>query len=114
MPVSPISYEEVLETIRMVEMEGLDIRTVTMGINLSDCAHPDIHEMVARMTHKIIQLAGNLVSVVEEVQARYGIPIVNKRLSVTPISSVAAGCDTEDYLPLARALDSVAKEVKVD
>lgn len=114
MPVGAISYEEVLETIRMVEMEGLDIRTITMGIDLSDCAHPVVHTVAARIAHKITRLAGHLVSIVEEVQARYGIPIVNKRLSVTPMSSVAASCSTTDYLPLAQSLDHVAKEAGVD
>ena len=75
MPVGPISYEEVLETIRMVEMEGLDIRTVTMGINLSDCAHPDVAAMVENIVYKIVRVAKNLVRVVDEVEARYGIPI---------------------------------------
>jgi len=114
MPVGPISYEEVLETIRMVEMEGLDIRTVTMGINLSDCAHPDVAAMVENIVYKIVRVAKNLVRVVDEVEARYGIPIVNKRIAVTPISSVTAATKADDVLPIAYALDQVAQAVGVD
>ncbi|MFH1006760.1 MAG: DUF711 family protein, partial [Candidatus Latescibacterota bacterium] len=114
MPAGPISYEEILETIRMVEMEALDIRTVTLGINLSDCAHPDMDALVENIVRKIVRVGKNLIRVVDEVESRYGIPIVNKRIAVTPISSITASTRAEDILPVAHALDQVAQAIGID
>lgn len=106
-----LTHDEILETIRMVQMESLDIRTVTLGLHLLDCAHPDVAVCAGRIKDKIRRYAGKLVASAEEIESRYGIPIVNKRVSVTPISLVAAACDTADYAPIAVALDEAGKEV---
>ena len=84
------SNNEILETIQMVRMEHLDIRTVTMGINLRDCSHPDIEVFNENIYEKITTRAKDLVRTTNEIQCLYGIPIINKRISVTPIA-IAAG-----------------------
>ena len=80
------SSHEILETISMVQMENLDIRTITMGISLRDCAHPDLQTAASRAYDKICRKAARLVRVGEEIEHEYGIPIINKRISVTPIA----------------------------
>ncbi len=110
----PIHTEEILETIQMVKTENLDIRTITMGINLRDCAHPDIETLNRNIYDKVTQYAKDLVSTTEDVQNLYGIPIINKRISVTPISIVAESCKEKDYTSIALTLDRAAKDVKVD
>jgi len=109
-----LSSEEIFETIRMVEMQGLDIRAVTLSINLLDCADPDIDALCRKIRDKIVRLAQRLVPVCDGIQRRYGIPIVNKRVAVTPISLVAAATGSKDFLPIALSLDSAAREVGVD
>lgn len=113
MPIS-ISQEEILETIRMVEAENLDIRTITMGISLRDCSHPDIKVMSQKIYDKITSKAENLVQVGEDLEAKYGIPIINKRISVTPISLVAEACECDNYVEVAKSLDKAAQEVGVN
>jgi uncharacterized protein (UPF0210 family) len=108
------SAHEIIETIRMVQMEHLDIRTITMGISLRDCAHPDIAVASTKAYDKICRLAGRLAAVGDEIQQAYGVPIINKRVSVTPAALVVESCDTEDYAPFALALDRAAKEVGVN
>jgi uncharacterized protein (UPF0210 family) len=108
------SAHEILETIRMVQMENLDIRTITMGISLRDCSHPDIKVASQKAYDKICRLAGRLVPVGEEIEHEYGIPIINKRVSVTPAALVVESSETEDYTPFAIALDKAAKEVGVN
>ncbi|MGB9790992.1 MAG: PFL family protein [Thermacetogeniaceae bacterium] len=111
-----ISYapEEILETIRMVELENLDIRTITLGISLRDCAGSDIKTVGKKIFDKIVRIAGNLVEVGEELERTYGIPIVNKRVAVTPISLVAESCEEDDYFSLAEVLEEAAKEIGVN
>lgn len=109
-----INPDEIIETIKMVEMENFDIRTVTMGINLRDCAHQDIEVLNQNIYDKITKYAENLVETAEKMELKYGLPIVNKRISVTPISIVAASCQTEDYSSIAETMDRAAKEVGVD
>jgi uncharacterized protein (UPF0210 family) len=109
-----ISQGEILQTIEMIDQQHLDIRTITMGISLRDCADSDAGKSCGKIYDKICRLAGNLVRVGEEIEAEYGIPIVNKRISVTPISIVAESSDAEDYVPFALALDRAAKEVGVN
>ncbi|MGB9826773.1 MAG: DUF711 family protein, partial [Desulfofundulus sp.] len=108
------SASEILETIRMVQAENLDIRTVTLGISLRDCATSDLKETCRRVYDKITRTAERLVPVVEEVEARFGIPIVNKRIAVTPIALVGEPSGAEDYVPLAEALDRAAQNVGVN
>lgn len=105
---------EIMETIRMLEEEKLDIRTVTMGISLSDCADGDGERAREKIYNKIVNYAGDLVKVAEEIEIKYDIPIINKRISVTPISLIAAACEDKDYIEFAKTLDQAAKEVGVD
>ncbi len=105
---------EILQTNQMIEKEKLDIRTITMGISLRDCSHPDLGKACGKIYDKITRLAANLVKVGEDIEREYGIPIVNKRISVTPIALVAEACDAEDYVEFARVLDRAAEEVGVN
>ncbi|RLP12006.1 PFL family protein [Propionibacterium australiense] len=105
---------EILETIEMIEEYRLDIRTVTMGINLLDCADPDPRVACERIYDRIVSTASRLVPVAKGIEAELGIPIINKRISVTPISLVAGASRTEDYSCFATALDRAAHEVGVD
>ncbi len=109
-----INRENILETVRMIQEENLDIRTITMGISLFDCADPDGPASREKVRRKITRYAARLVKVGQEIEEEYGIPIVNKRLAVTPISLVAAATSEKDYFEFARALDQAAHEVGVD
>jgi len=106
--------QEILETIRMVELETLDIRTTTLGISLLDCADPDLESTCEKVYTKIVHHAKNLVPVADSIAADYGVPIVNKRIAVTPVSWIAGPSGADDLTPLALALDAAAKEVGVD
>lgn len=106
-------YKDVLETIHMIEKENLDIRTTTMGISLLDCFGRDHKTAAARIYDKITKLAEKLVETADEVGDDYGINIVNKRISVTPIALASAG-SVEEWLLYAKALDNAAKAVGVD
>ena len=90
------SAQEIIETIRMVQMENLDIRTITLGISLRDCAHPDLSVVATKVYDKICRRASRLVAVGEEIERDYGVPIINKRISVTPIALVAESADAGD------------------
>src|SRR5690554_646062 len=93
---------EVMETIRMIDEEKLDIRTITMGISLMDCIGQNVEESCNLIYEKIVRSAENLVSVGQDIEMEYGIPIINKRISVTPISIIAAPCrDEQDCLKYA-------------
>ena len=105
---------EILQTIEMIDQQNLDIRTITMGISLRDCADPDIKACCRKIYDKITRLAENLVRTGNDIEAEFGIPIVNKRISVTPIALVAESCDAEDYIPIAKVLDDAAKTVGVN
>src|SRR5690606_34492476 len=94
----PFSPQELVETIRMVQMENLDIRTITMGISLRDCAHPDLDAAGRKAYEKICRLAGRLVAVGDEIEREYGIPVINKRISVTPVSLIAECTAEESYV----------------
>lgn len=109
-----LNTTDILETIRMIREENLDIRTVTMGISLFDCISDDPERLYARVYDKITRSAGRLVQVCEELEATYGIPIVNKRISVTPISLVGSGLDERGFVRLARELDRAAKALGVN
>lgn len=104
----------VLETINMIRLYNLDIRTVTMAISLRDCIDRDVNSVCKRIREKILKHAQNLVKFAEEVGDDYAIPIVNKRIAVTPISVIGESCDSYDYIKIAHTLDDVAKEVGVD
>ncbi len=106
--------DNILETIRMIQDENLDIRTITMGISLFDCADASGKKAREKIHRKITKYAANLVRVGQEIEEEYGIPIVNKRLAVTPICLIAGATDEDSYLEFAKALDWSAKEVGVD
>src|ERR1043165_7857749 len=108
MSTSRYSPQEIIETIRMVQMENLDIRTITLGISLRDCAHPDLNVVARNVYDKICRLGSRLVPVGEEIERDYGVPIINKRISVTPIALVAESAAAEDYVAVARAMDRAA------
>ncbi len=108
------SRDEILETVRMLETEHLDIRTVTLGISLLDCAGGDADQVCRRVTEKIAAYAMNFVHQARRVEADYGIPIANKRISITPAAVFGAGLDAAGFVQLAKALDRVAEETGVD
>lgn len=108
------SAQEIIETIRMVQMENLDIRTITLGISLRDCAHPDADTLGRRAYDKICRVAGQLVPVAQAIEQEYGIPIVHKRVAVTPVALVAEASGTRDYPRIASYLDRAAAEVGVN
>ena len=111
-----INMFEVNETNKMIEQENLDVRTITLGISLLDCIDSDLEKVNQRVYEKITGLAKNLVQTGEDISKEYGIPIVNKRISVTPIALIGgAACKTpEDFVTLAKTLDKAAKEVGVN
>ena len=111
-----INIHEVIETNNMIEHDNLDVRTITIGISLLDCACSTVKETCGRITEKILRIAGNLVRTGEDISKEYGIPIVNKRISITPISLVGASCckTPADYVEIARTLDAVAAKVGVN
>ena len=109
-----LNSSEILQTIEMINQQHLDVRTVTMGISLLDCADSDMQACCRKVYDKICRRADRLVATGCEIEREFGIPIVNKRISVTPISLVAAACADEDYVPLALTLDRAAKALGVN
>jgi len=109
-----INSFDILETIKMIEEEHLDIRTVTMGISLRDCCGADIDRVADKVYDKITRCAEQLVAVGEEIEGELGIPIINKRVSVTPISMLMDACDSADAVKLAKALDRAANTIGVN
>ena len=111
-----INIAEVIETNKMIEQENLDVRTITMGINLLDCADGNLDVLCQNIYNKVTRLACNLVRTGEDISKEYGIPIVNKRISITPIALVGgSACKTpDDYVKIAQTLDKVAKELGVN
>jgi len=105
---------EILETIKMIQEENLDIRTITMGISLRDCCHSDEQVACTKIYDKITRLAENLVKVGDDIEREYGIPIVNKRVAVTPISIIAESCETGDCVKFAETLDRAAETVGIN
>ena len=108
-----INMFEVKETNEMIQQENLDVRTITLGISLLDCISADLEQVNARVYEKITRLGRDLVKTGEEISREYGIPIVNKRISVTPMALVGgAACSTpEDFVTLAKTLDRAAQMV---
>lgn len=109
-----ITRNEVLETNRMIDDMNLDVRTITMGISLLDCADADVDKFNEKIYNKITTYAKDLVKVGDELAKKYGVPVVNKRISITPIAIAAAGCKTDSYVSIAQTLDRAAKEVGVN
>ena len=109
-----LSLQNIFDTIAMVDKQHLDIRTITMGISLLDCADEDMRRCCDKIYDKICSRAEKLVQTGCDIESEFGIPIVNKRISVTPIALVASACETEDFVPFARAMDQAAKTCGVD
>ena len=111
-----INMFEVNETNKMIEQENLDVRTITLGISLLDCIDSDLDKVNEKIYNKITTYARDLVETGEKISAQYGIPIVNKRISVTPIGLIGgAACKTtEDFVTIAKTLDRAAKKVGVN
>ncbi len=111
-----ININEVLETNQMIEKENLDVRTITIGISLLDCICTDINQLCENIFNKISRIAGKLTETAEDISKEYGVPIVNKRISITPISLIgASACKSPaDYVKIAQTLDKAAKKVGVN
>ena len=109
-----IDTKDILETIRMIENENLDIRTVTMGMSLLDCIDPDIDKACEKVYEKITRCAKDLVPVCVNIERELGIPIINKRISVTPIAMILAACTEKQPVKFALALEKAAKQVGVN
>lgn len=108
------TFNNILETINMIDKEKLDIRTITMGISLLDCCHADGVKSREMIYQKITTLAKDLVKVGEDIEEKFGIPIINKRISVTPIALIAQSSSDTDYVEYAKTLDAAAKKVGVN
>lgn len=104
----------IIETIKMLDQEHLDIRTITMGISLLDCADSNSKKSIKKIYEKMMRETENFLKTTEEVEKIYGVPIVNNRISVTPISLIAGASELDDYTPYAQVLDKVANEIGVD
>lgn len=111
-----INIHEVIETNNMIEHANFDVRTITIGISLLDCADRDVEVTCSKIREKILKVAGKLKKTAEDISTEFGVPIVNKRISITPISLVGAACckTSADYVKIAKTLDSVAAEVGVN
>ncbi|KRL87483.1 PFL family protein [Ligilactobacillus apodemi] len=109
-----MEFDKILETIHMISDQNLDVRTVTMGISLLDCIDSDSDVACQKIYDKITTKAKNLVKVAEQIEMEYGIPIVNKRVSVTPISLVAGASNDRDYVKYAKTLDKAAQTLGID
>ena len=109
-----INTKDILETIKMIEEEHLDIRTITMGISLRDLAADDINVLADKIYDKVTRRAEKLVATGEQIERELGIPIINKRISVTPIAMVGATSSANSYVPLAKALDRAADTTGVN
>ncbi|MDO4988089.1 MAG: PFL family protein [Synergistes sp.] len=109
-----ITQAEARQTNEMIRDEKLDVRTITMGIDILDCADENIERFCTKVYDKITKTAKDLVKTGDEIAMEFGVPVVNKRISVTPVSVAASACRCEDYVPVAKTLDAAANEVGVD
>lgn len=109
-----LNISDIMQTVNMIDHQHLDIRTITLGISLYDCADSDINKCAKKIYDKICRKAEHLAETGSQIEREYGIPIINKRISVTPIALVAASCESEDYCIIGRALDDAAKTCGVN
>ena len=109
-----LETKDILETINMIDNENLDVRTITMGISLLDCIDEDIDKASTKVYDKVCRYAQDLVKTGEDIEKEYGIPIINKRISVTPIGMVAAPCQSKNVVKFAKALDKAAHNLGVN
>lgn len=108
-----VQHSEILETISMVKEQNFDVRTITIGIDLHDCIHPDIDVLNQNIYNKITRIGKDLVKTAHELSLQYGVPIVNQRISVTPIAQIAAATKADSYVSIAKTLDRAAKAIGV-
>ena len=108
-----VQHSEILETISMVKEQNFDVRTITIGIDLHDCIHPDINVLNQNIYNKITRIGKDLVKTAHELSLQYGVPIVNQRISVTPIAQIAAATKADSYVSIAQTLDRAAKAIGV-
>src|SRR5512135_182521 len=109
-----LTEREIISTLEMLRNENLDVRTVTLGVSLFDCASHEIERFISNVRAKMTRLAGTLVDVCDEVGLKYGIPIVNKRIAVSPIAVAACGFSAGDMCRIAVALDDIARDLRID
>ena len=109
-----LTEREIIATLEMLKSENLDVRTVTLGVSLFDCASHEAERFIANVREKITRLAGNLVDVCDEVGLKYGIPVVNKRIAVSPIAVAACGFSAGEMFRIAVALDDIARRLRID
>lgn len=109
-----IRSDQILKTVQMIQKENLDVRTVTMGISLLDCRTGDAAATAKSISDKIKRMAGTFVETCDRIGSKYGVPVVNKRIAVTPVAHIGAGFSCDDFVVLARALDRAACEVGID
>ncbi len=112
--MSILNINDILETINMIQNENLDVRTITMGISLYDCVSDDINRLCDNIYDKITTKAENIVKVGEGISKKYGIPIVNKRVSVTPVALIGGAADSDGYVKIAKTLDRAAKQIGIN
>lgn len=108
-----VQHSEILETISMVKEQNFDVRTITIGIDLHDCIHPDMDVLNQNIYNKITHIGKDLVKTAHELSLQYGVPIVNQRISVTPIAQIAAATKADSYVSIAQTLDRAAKAIGV-
>ena len=109
-----ITPEDIIGTLRMVDEQNLDIRTITLGLNIRGCTSSDIHEVATRVYDRVTTAAEQLVPTADQLAREFGVPVVNKRVSVTPVAEVCAATTATDLTPVAEALDRAAKELGID
>ncbi|MBQ3395791.1 MAG: PFL family protein, partial [Synergistaceae bacterium] len=109
-----LNISDIMQTVNMIDHQHLDIRTITLGISLYDCADTNINQCAKKIYDKICMKAEHLVDVGNEIEREYGIPIINKRISVTPIANVAASCESDNYAIIGHALNDAAKTCGVN
>jgi uncharacterized protein (UPF0210 family) len=109
-----ISSDQILNTVAMIQNENLDVRAVTLGLNLLDCRHQDVEILCQRLVSKIERYAGGLVDTCRDLSSEYGIEIVNRRLAVTPVADLGAGMGQKEFVRIARALDQAVMSVGID
>ncbi len=109
-----INKDEILETIHMIDTEHLDVRTITMGISLFDCISDNVSRLCDRVYDKLTRCAKDLVFVGEQIEKEYGVPIINKRISVTPVSLIGSNLSSEDYVKIAQTLDRAAADLGIN
>ena len=109
-----LETKDILETINMIKLHNFDIRTVTLTISLRDCLSENVNSVCDKIKYKLEKYAGNLVSYANDIENDYSIPIVNKRIAVTPISLVGEACREKDYVKIAKTLDEMALNLGID